>query len=118
MFNLTLLFQVINFWITYWFLNRFMFKPVLLFLEKKKQKDLILKNKIEKKENILLKIEHKKIKNFSIFKEKIFKKYKFIAPEIKQIPTSIQLKKINKDEANKFVQVVKNIILERVPHVD
>ena len=113
MFNLTLLLQVLNFWITYWFLNRFMFKPVLLFLEQKKQKDLLLKSKIEKKENILLKIE-----NFSVFKEKIFKKYKFKSPELEQISTNIQFKKVDKNEADKLIQVIKDILVKRVPHVD
>ncbi|MFA5075205.1 MAG: hypothetical protein WC436_03830 [Candidatus Babeliales bacterium] len=118
MFNLTLLLQVLNFWITYWFLNRFMFKPVLLFLEQKKQKDLLLKSKIEKKENILLKIENKKIENFSVFKEKIFKKYKFKSPELEQISTNIQFKKVDKNEADKLIQVIKDILVKRVPHVD
>jgi len=34
--NLTLFAQVINFGITYWFLNKFMFKPVLSFFKTKK----------------------------------------------------------------------------------
>ncbi|MCF7799745.1 hypothetical protein K9L05_02950 [Candidatus Babeliales bacterium] len=95
-----------------------MFKPVLLFLEQKQQKDLILKNKIEKKENVLLKIEKNKIRNFSFFKEKIFQKYKFTVPVIETIPTNFQLKKIDENEANKLAQIVKNMLLEKVPHVD
>ena len=46
MLNITLFIQIFNFLITYWFLARFFFKPILKFVQNEEQKKLLLDKSI------------------------------------------------------------------------
>ena len=115
--NLTFVLQLINFAISYWFLNKFMFKPVLAFLKKRDEKERRLQKDIEKKENNLLDLEHIKQEELVEFKEKVKTKYRiipFIQPEVAtQIPC-----KVDKKTAKKLIDIAKDILVQKVPHVD
>lgn len=115
--NLTYFIQIINFLITYWFLNRFLFKPVILFIKNKKEKESKFNKRTEKKEHNLLDLEKKKHQDLVDFRVRMKKEYG-IAPlkEIK-VPSELTFKKDPK-EIEELINVAKNILVKEVPHVD
>ena len=74
--NVTFFLQVFNFGITYWFLNKFMFKPVSVFIFDKKNKEEKIKKNLIKKEESLLEMEKKKDEELLIFQKNMKEKYK------------------------------------------
>ncbi len=115
--NATFFAQVINFAIVYWFLNKFMFKPVLVFLQNKKEKENKLKSKLAKKEEWLLCLEETKQKELRDFQQKTAQQYEFAPVSTPEIPTQVAYK-VDKKEAKKLIDLAKEILVERVPHVD
>ena len=115
--NLTLFVQVINFAITYWFLNKFMFRPVIAFLQEKRKKEAQTKKLIDKKEQELLAMKHKKENDLVEFKQEIKTKYEFEPFESEDIPVQVSCR-IDKSEVDKITKMVKNKLVQRIPHVD
>ncbi|MBD3231847.1 hypothetical protein GF322_04260 [Candidatus Dependentiae bacterium] len=115
--NLTLFVQIINFYITYYFLNNFMYKPVTSFLNKQKQKESEIKKNLDKKEKELLELENAKKIDLISFKEEIDNKYQFKPFEVKDIPTQIPFK-IDRQQTDKITKIVKEKLVKEVPHVD
>jgi len=115
--NLTFVIQIINFIISYWFLNKFMFKPVLAFLKKREDKEQKIEKDIEKKKSSLLDLEHEKQEELIVFKNKMKTKYKivlFSQPEIEaQVPC-----KVDEQTAKKLIDIAKDMLVKKVPHVD
>ena len=116
--NMTLFLQVLNFWVTYWFLNKFMFKTVLLVLDQKKQKEDLIKKKISQKEKLLLQMERSSKKELDDFKTSMSVKYEVEMPVLECAVNEISDEKINKNESEKIIQAATELLVERVPHVD
>ena len=115
--NLTLIAQVINFGISYWFLNKFMFKPVLNFLSQKKSKEEKIIKEIEQEEHVLLNLEEKKHKQICAFKDKMKELYKvFSLPKV-QIPPDV-VYHLDKNEAKRLTKISEHLLVDKVPHVD
>ena len=115
--NFTFFLQIFNFAITYWFLNSFMFKPVITFIKKRQQAENKINKNIEKKEQILLKLEKDKDEDLMDFKLEMRHKYKVVPAQEPEVPSKI-LCTINKEEADSLTKIAKKILVERVPHVD
>ena len=116
-FNITFFLQIFNFAITYWFLNKFMFKPTISFIEKRLQKDNKIKKDLEKKEQVLLKLEKKKNNELHEFKFEMKQKYTVEEIEEPAIPSEV-IGIVDKIEAKDLERIAKKILVERVPHVD
>ena len=115
--NFTFFLQIFNFAITYWFLNSFMFKPVIAFIKKRKQSENKINKNIEKKEQVLLELEKDKDENLKDFKLEMRQKYKVVPVQEPKVPSKI-LCTIDKEEADNLTKIAKRILVERVPHVD
>ncbi|MFC1894651.1 ATP synthase F0 subunit B [Candidatus Dependentiae bacterium] len=115
--NLTFFVQLINFGISYWFLNKFMFKPVMEYVNRRKdEKNKTLKD-INNKEQILLNLEKDKNKKLFDFKVNMKSEYSLKPFKAPDIPSTI-LSKVDKQESEKLIKIVKNMLIQRVPHVD
>ena len=115
--NLTFFMQVINFGITYWVLNKFMFKPVLLFLQKKKKKEKQELESIAQKEHELLQLHEKKEQELATFKEDMKGQYCFAPVKTPAVPSKVACK-VDEKEAEKLIKEAEGLLLKRVPHVD
>ena len=115
--NLTFFIQLINFGISYWFLNKFMFKPVLEYLKKRKAKENKIAKDIAKKEHILLSLEHKKGQGLIDFKVDMESRYKLESYKVPDVPHQVPCF-VDKKEAEKLVKIAKEMLVKRVPHVD
>ena len=115
--NFTFFLQIFNFGITYWFLNSFMFKPVMVFIKKRQKAENKIKKNIEKKEQTLLELEKEKNKELLDFKFEMNEKYKVVPVKEPKIPSKI-LCTIDKEEAEEITKIAKKILVERVPNVD
>lgn len=116
-FNITFFIQIINFFITYWFLNKFMFKPVIKFIKKRKQREKAFINKIKQKEELLLELEKQKKLELYNFQQKVKSKYKLSPITPSNIPTKIKIF-IDTKEIKKMTDLATRILVERVPNVD
>ncbi len=116
-FNITFFIQIINFYITYWFLNNFLFKSVINFIEKEKLKEAELNNAIKEKQNLLLNLEYKKSKELSDFQNKVNKDYKAETVDALDVPKMSQIN-LDEKEIDKITKITKDMLVERVPHVD
>ncbi|MBD3273380.1 hypothetical protein GF385_03475 [Candidatus Dependentiae bacterium] len=115
--NITFFLQIFNFAITYWFLNKFMFKPVIKFIKDKQKKENNIKQSIEKKEQLLLKLEREKEKELQSFKFEMNDKYT-VEPAKEAKVSSIIVAEVDNQEAKKLTEEAKEILVERVPNVD
>lgn len=113
--NVTFIIQIMNFWVTYFFLKKILFKPFasmlkhrdkarLQILEILKQKESFLKLKTEEKNNMLLEFQH------------LLKKRYAPAPfEYPEIPLEIGYQK-NQSDIENFILMSKDILIKKVPH--
>ena len=115
--NITLFLQVINFLISYWFLNRFLFKPVFAFIGKKSLQEKRIASIIESKEHNLLNLEEEKHQRLIDFREDLHGKYTFRFKTDLSIPSEVKCK-IEKDEIDRTLKKMKFLLLKKVPHVD
>ena len=72
---------------------------------------------ITKKENDLLVLTKQKSSDLVHFQEKMKEKYSFVKVKAPIVPSKV-LCKIDKQEADKLVKVVEEILVKRVPSVD
>jgi hypothetical protein len=108
---------MINFLISYWFFNKYLFKPALESINRKKlDRDMILAKIDEEERSLLLKEELKKAKVVS-FQEKVEREYLVEKQEslISEIPIEV---KIDSSEVQELRDEAKNVILQKVFYVD
>jgi hypothetical protein len=113
--NATFLIQIINFIITYYVLNTFLFKPIIKSLKRKQEKETALKTSIEKEEENILTLEKKKHEKVLSFQRKMKKEFPYIAPVTPDKPIDIEVD-ITKATPDKALQKeVTNLLVKRVP---
>ena len=115
--NITLFLQVINFLISYWFLNKFLFKLVFNFIHKKNLQSKRIASIIENKEHALLNLEEIKHQNLVNFRKDLQDNYTFTFKTDYSIPSDVKCK-IEKDEIDRTLKKMKFLLLKKVPHVD
>lgn len=116
-FNITFFLQIFNFAITYWFLNKFMFKPVLFFIQKRKKKENKIKQNLEKKELNLINLENNKKEELHNFKFRMKEKYQTKSVKEPNIPSEIK-GKIDRKNAPEIIKKATKILVKRIPHVN
>lgn len=116
-FNITFFVQIFNFFITYWFLNKFMFKPVINFIKKREKKEKAFINNIKNEESLLLDLEKQKKLELYNFQQKVKSKYKLSPMGDPNIPTKIEIF-IDTKEVESMTNLATKILVERVPNVD
>lgn len=94
-----------------------MFKPVLVCLQDKQKKDARAKKAVEKKEHELLQLVEQKNIDLVTFKEEMKTQYTVSPAKIEQIPSKVSYG-VDKKEAHILIEKVKDILVQRVPHVD
>lgn len=115
--NITLFLQVINFLISYWFLNKFLFKPVFNFIRQKNLKEKRVVAIIDGKEQLLLGLEELKHENLIDFKKDLIERYRFVWKEEFSVPSEVKCD-IEKSEFKSSIKRMKFLLLKKVPHVD
>ena len=115
--NVTLVIQIINFFITYKVLNAFLFRPAIDALETKQKKKDALQNQIDTQEEELITIEKEKVEAIVTFQNHVKKCYPFIQTYTveKQLEFDItpQPKMIDKEKLEKQIT---DWLVEKVPH--
>ncbi|MCK4650796.1 hypothetical protein KAT08_01345 [Candidatus Babeliales bacterium] len=115
--NLTFFVQIVNFSITYLFLNKIMFRPILLFLKQKKEKEKSLQGKIAKKESDFLMLNKRKDEDLIKFRKNMKEQY-IIAPVKLPSISSKVIGKVDKMKAKKLIHIVKDVLIKKVMHVN
>lgn len=115
--NLTIFVQMINFLISYWFLNKYLFKPALESIKRKnlEKNNLILEIENEEK-NLLIK-EKSKNEQLIQFQEKVLEKYQVKTDETTLGDIPIELA-IDGNKTENLVKKATNVIVEKAFNVD
>ncbi len=113
--NATTLIQILNFWITYFFLKKFFFRPIIRVLLQKDALRKALRDDLRYKEKALFHLQEKKNRQTVDFKEQIKKNYQFQPFQPSDIPcnpTHLQ----TDEEIKRLTNATKELLIKKVPH--
>lgn len=113
--NATTLIQILNFWITYFFLKNFFFKPIVRVLLQKDALRKALRDDLKYKETALYHLQEKKTRQTVDFKEQIKKNYQFQPFQPSDIPCSRAYQQ-TEEEINALTNATKELLIKKVPH--
>lgn len=114
--NITLVIQVIHFFITYAILSKLIFKPVLAQIQSRDKKEKDLTIDLENKKNLLLLKEHQKHQKLLNFQYKIKDKYPMPKKEIAKIDGGIGYTR-NEKEVRCLAEKIKDLIIKEASRV-
>jgi len=113
--NVTLVIQVFNFLITYWFLKKFFFTPVLCALEQKRDQQNSLITQVNNEELILKSLEAEKLRTLLSFQQNFKDKYLLPPLTLPKISESTTLHYQPK-EFEDFSKKMKEYLFKKVSH--
>ena len=114
--NATFLIQIINFIITYYVLNRFLFRPIIASLKRKHDNKTALTTSIEKEETNIIALEKEKYEAVISFQRNMKKKFPYISPIIEDKPVEVVSDVEVKIDTKALQKEVANFLIEKVPH--
>ena len=111
--NCTVFIQIINFWVTYFFLRKILLEPAMEMINKKKHAKEALTNHLKEKEISINELIQQKGKELVEFREQVQFKYK--KPEIKPLEIKTDLVyESDKKQIEELINSSKNLIIEKV----
>jgi hypothetical protein len=113
--NVTFIFQIINFWICYVVLHKFLFKPMVQLLNQKEAAKLFLKESLKQKEAALLQLQADKKKGLETFRIYLKNHYIFGSPRLEEVPSLCVYEK-KQQEINALIAACKDVIIAEAPH--
>ncbi|HBS48063.1 TPA: hypothetical protein DEO28_02370 [Candidatus Dependentiae bacterium] len=115
-FNFTIFIQIINFIITYQLLNKFVFRPVLNFLEQKKNKEKVLTVSLQTEEKVIDEMQQQKELKLFNFQQKMHTKTVELIKEPVKISTFVTYQR-NQKEVEDSIKQFKNVLIKEVSRV-
>lgn len=113
--NITFFVQIINFGITYFFLNKILFRPVVHFLQKREMLKQRLINKISEKEHELDTLYSQKASDMLNFQSYVAKKYRLTKFIPQEIPLQVRYQKDIR-ALDSLVQRGSELVLKEIGH--
>jgi hypothetical protein len=113
--NFTLIIQIINFLITYWFLNKLLFTPFITSIQKKNEKEKQLLDRVDKEEkNVTLLKENKKL-SLLTFQKHVKKSYP--PPSLPTIKEIAEIKAAyDKKKLVALTKQAEELLIKKAPH--
>ncbi len=113
--NVTLFIQVINLFITYWFLKRFFYAPFLASIEKKKEYKTTLQSFLSNEQETLNLLEQKKIDTLVDFQNFVANHYQ-IEDRQEKVILDIDIQERTPQEVEKMVGLAQQVLVKKVTH--
>ncbi len=113
--NITLFFQITNFWITYFFLHKLLFKPIIERFELRKVAREHLLKELKKREVVLEQKISEKRGLLEDFRTYLKKQYHVSKYQRQAVSSDIRYVK-DEEEIEHAAQDIKKIIIKQVPH--
>jgi hypothetical protein len=113
--NATVFIQAINFGITYFFLRKILFKPVVQRIKQKETAKNMLLSTLKDKETLLLDLQNEKTENLQMFRQNSKKFYMIDVICEQEIPAIISYKKDLAFQEQLIAQT-KAFLVNKVPH--
>jgi F0F1-type ATP synthase membrane subunit b/b' len=115
MINLTLFVQIANFWITYLVMHKFLFKPfVEMITRKKAAMDNMLKG-LKEKEVALINLQDDKMRHLAEFKTYLQQRYVATPPQLEAAPAEVSYH-ADEQELKQLTQHATQLIVQKVEH--
>lgn len=113
--NITFFVQIINFGITYFFLNKILFRSVVYFLQKRELLKQRLIRKIDEKEHELDALYSQKASDMLNFQAYVAKKYRLTTFIPQEIPLQVKYRRDNRT-LDLLVQKGSDLVLKEIGH--
>lgn len=113
--NATTLVQICNFWITYFFLQKFIFKPIVTMLLQKEAFRKASRDDLKYKETALLQLQEKKLRQITDFRKQIAQTYQFTPHQVPEIPSGV-IYQPNEEKISELTNTITDLLTEKVPH--
>lgn len=113
--NATVFIQAINFGITYLFLRKILFKPVVQRIKQKEAAKTMLLGTLKDKEALLLNLQNEKAENLQTFRQNSKKLYTLDVICKQEIPATIAYKKDLVFQEQLIAQT-REFLVKKVPH--
>lgn len=113
--NVTFIIQIINFWISYALLHKFLFKPFVRLINSKEAARETLIKGLKAKEQRLLQLQEDKKKNLEVFRTHIKAEYPFQTLPLEKMPSEFMFTK-NQTELEALIDAEKNLLIQKAPH--
>lgn len=111
--NCTVFIQIINFWVTYFFLRKILLAPAIVMINKKKRAKDALANHLKEKESSINDLINQKSKKLVDFREQIQFKYK--KPQIRTLEIKTDLVyQSDQQQIEALINSSKNLIIKKV----
>lgn len=110
--NVTFIIQIINFWISYAMLHKFLFKPFVQLINNKEAARETLIKGLRAKEQRLLQLQEDKKKNLETFRTYVKTQYPFKTPAPEEIPSEFVFIK-NQDKLDALIDAEKNLLVQK-----
>ena len=121
MINATLLIQVVNFWVVYWLLRTFLFKPTVRVIEQEMSEKVALITSVDQQKKSI-EIQEKERQRYVFMSQEYFTQHRpdvgyydmplFVSPRTDE--SSLE---ISKDESARLVVDVYKTLEEKIKHV-
>lgn len=113
--NATVFIQAFNFGLTYFFLKKILFKPIVERIQQKDAAKIMLQKTLKEKEQLLIHLKDEKIAQLQQFRMYLQKYYLIKKPDLKTIPAALSYQK-NTTKLEQLSRQGTQLLVERVPH--
>lgn len=113
--NATVIVQAFNFGITYLFLKKILFKPIVQRIEQKEAAKKMLLDALKAKDVALLNLQNEKDENLEQFRASAKKFYAVDVDAEQEVPLAIAYKK-NSEHQEDMVKKTKELLVKKVPY--
>ena len=113
--NATVFVQAINFGITYLFLKKILFKPIVQRIEQKEAAKVMLLDALKAKDAFLLHLQNEKDENLEQFRNSAKKFYTVDVTAQQQLPVTIAYKKNSAHQEDMVIQT-RELLVKKVPY--
>jgi hypothetical protein len=112
--NITFVLQIANFWITYMFLKKLIFRPFLISIRKRDFARKMLLIKFKEKENQIIQKTKAKEQFIKDFRDKIKINYHIPVIKYSDLPQDLSVEKFNNENNESMMIEGKNFIVSKV----
>lgn len=113
--NATVFVQAINFGITYLFLRKVLFKPVVQRIKQKETAKNMLLDKLKDKEMLLGRLQNEKTEKLERFRQSAKRFYTIDTATKQEMPAVMSYKKDPERQAT-IIATTKELLVKKVPH--
>lgn len=113
--NITFVVQILNFWLTYSFLKRLFFRPLVTHIFRKEKARQTLVEGLKEKERLLIHIQEQKKKDLEEFRDRLKTQYQPVTAQFYDIPSEL-VQSPDQQNLESLVDTTREILIKEAEH--